>query len=116
MMAYLRRELPETERFERYRATRSRLPSLSGLLGPLVSLVRMYPGRFIATGSVIFLVSPSGQPAGFFFPKYMLDVHGWQPCQFSVLGGVIALFVPFIVALAYPETSGRELEENSPER
>jgi putative MFS transporter len=89
IMAYLRRNLPETERFERYRATRSPLPSLSGLLTPLGSLVRMYPHRFVAVGAVIFLMSLSGQPAGFFFPKYMLEVHGWEPWQFSALGAVI---------------------------
>jgi MFS family permease len=51
----------------------------------------MYPGRLVAVGSVIFLMSLSGQAAGFFNAKYLQDVHGWEPWQFSVLGAVVGL-------------------------
>jgi MFS family permease len=51
----------------------------------------MYPGRLAAVGSVIFLMSLSGQAAGFFNAKYLQDVHAWEPWQFSLLGALVGL-------------------------
>jgi MFS family permease len=89
IVAYLRRNLPETQRFERWRREAPGAAGLSQVLRPLVSLVRAYPARFAAVCGVIFLLSFSGQAAGFFFPKHLQDAHGLEPAQFTMLGAAI---------------------------
>jgi len=68
---------------------------LAGTLRPVVDLIRMYPKRFIAIASVIFLLNFAENSAGFFGPKYFQDEHGWTPGQFAVLGffgGFLGIF------------------------
>ena len=94
VLAWLRRALPETHRFEAHRAQRIESP-LAGALRPIVDLVRMYPARFIAIASVIFLLNFAENAAGFFGPKYFQDEHGWTPGQFAMLGffgGFLGIF------------------------
>jgi MFS family permease len=91
-LAWLRRSLPETRRFEVHAATRHQMRSV---IEPLVKLARMYPGRLLATCAVVFLLSVSENSALFFGPKYFQEVHGWSPTQFAtmgVLGGFFGIF------------------------
>jgi putative MFS transporter len=53
--------------------------------------MRMYPGRFAAVASVGFLMSFSGQSAGFFFPKYMQDTHGIAPSRLTLVAAGIGI-------------------------
>jgi putative MFS transporter len=95
LIAWLRRSLPETGRFEQQRTTRVSGSALLNALRPVVDLVRMYPLRFLMIASVIFLLNFSENPAGFFAPKYLQDVHGWKPWQYSLMGvtgGFIGIF------------------------
>lgn len=94
-LAWLRRSLPETRRFEVHAATRADAHPLRGVIEPLVKLARMYPGRLLATCAVVFLLSFSENSALFFGPKYFQEVHGWSPKQFAtmgVLGGILGIF------------------------
>jgi len=94
LIAWMRRSLPETSRFEQHRASRAQTTTLRGMLTPLVDLARMYPGRLAAVGSVIFLLNFAENAATFFGPKYIQEVHGWKPQHFAMLGlfgGVLAL-------------------------
>ena len=74
LLAYWRRALPETARFEAHRRQRA-----DTMLQPLVNLVRMYPGRLLAVTTVLFVVAVAESAANFFGPKYLQDVHGWTP-------------------------------------
>ena len=91
LLTWLRRRLPETRRFERQRARAPRAGGLGSAVRPLVDLVRMYPGRFAAVASVGFLMSFSGQSAGFFFPKYMQDTHGIAPSRLTLVAAGIGI-------------------------
>lgn len=94
LLLWLRRRLPETERFQREAARRAHLArgALRDALGPVVSLVRAYPGRFALAASVAFLMSLSGQSAGFFLPKFMQDHHGLDPERMILFAAGIGLF------------------------
>ncbi len=92
LVAWLRRRLPETERFEAQRALAVASSRWRDAVQPLVKLIHMYPGRIAAAAAVAFLMSFSGQSAGFFFPKFMQEVHGLAPSQLTLVGvGVGAL-------------------------
>lgn len=86
LLAWLRRRLPETQRFERYRAESLASGARTHVLRPLGALVRAYPARFAAVSAVVFLTSFSGQSAGFFLPKFVQEAHGLAPAQFTLFG------------------------------
>ena len=93
VIAWMRRALPETRRFEAQAAARRF--ELSGALLPLVQLIRMYPARFMAIGSVVFLLTFAENSAGFFGAKYFQEQHGWSPAQFAIMGffgGFLGIF------------------------
>jgi MFS family permease len=95
VLAWLRRSLPETPRFEaRQRALGDQI-SLSGFFGPLVRLMRAYPRRFAAIAAQLFCMGVGYASADFLGPKYLQQGHGWTPGQMSTLyltGGLIAIF------------------------
>jgi len=95
LIAWMRRSLPETERFTELREHRPASSTLRDAVSPIVSLARVYPGRLLGVGLVIFLLSFAENAAGFFGPKYIQEVHGWTPGQFAFLGlfgGFLAIF------------------------
>jgi len=95
IVAWLRRSLPETERFANREVGKPTESTLATAFKPILSLARMYPGRLLAVGSVIFLLNFSENAAGFFGPKYLQEVHGWLPWHYSVLGmvgGFVGIF------------------------
>ena len=76
LLAYWRRTLPETRRFQGYK--REERPAALQILRPLASLVRVYPFRFGLICSVLFALALGESAAGFFGPKYLQEVHGWS--------------------------------------
>jgi len=96
LLAWARRTLPETRRFEHHREQ-----VISGgdefaarTLSPLASLVRAYPGRFAAVCAVVFCGALGGSAADFYGPKYLQDGHGWAPHDVTLLyvaGGALAI-------------------------
>jgi MFS family permease len=91
VIAWLRRSLPETRRFERERERRRSAGFLRDALRPLVSLLRLYPRRLAAVAVVGFLMAFSGHAAGFFFPKYLQEAHGLEPARLTLLAAGIGL-------------------------
>ena len=94
LLSWMRRALPETERFASQHLER-RPFSMLETLGPMRSLIRDYPGRLIAIASVVFLLAFAENAAGFFAPKYFQEQHGWSPGQFGAMGffgGFIGIF------------------------
>ena len=97
IIAWLRRSLPETQRFAQRQpqSPSTSTSTLASAFRPIVDLVRMYPGRLLAIGSVIFLLNFAENSAGFFGPKYLQEVHGWLPWHYSMLGlggGFVGIF------------------------
>ncbi len=91
LLAWLRRTLPETSRFEA-QAQRVRQQHF---FAPMLRLVRAYPRRFAATATQLFFMGVAYASADFLGPKYLQQGHGWTPGQMSTLyltGGVIAIF------------------------
>jgi MFS family permease len=94
IVAWLRRSMPETKRFEDFRDQKAAQSFVRDSITPILNLVRMYPGRFAAIGSVGLLLAFSQSASGFFTPKYLQEAHSWAPWHFSMLsifGGVIAI-------------------------
>lgn len=94
LIAYWRRTLPETERFERLQQARDTGHRHTSLLHGVVALVKDHPRRFTALALAVFVFSMAASAAGFFAPKFLQDVHGWSPAQVAVLtftGGAFAI-------------------------
>ena len=95
-VAYWRRNLPETERFEALRQERDGDAGLraSPPLAPIVHLVREHPVRIGALILAVLVVAAAASPAAFFAPKFLQDVHGWSPAgvaALTFLGGMFAI-------------------------
>ena len=100
LLAWLRRSLPETERFaERERALGERLVR-QRFFAPMVALVRAYPRRFAALAAQLFVMGVAYSAADFLGPKYLQQGHGWTPAQQSLLylnaGGVAIFGAPLL--------------------
>lgn len=94
LIAWWRRTLPETARYEAEEQRRRASAETPHLLEPLVDLVRSYPGRFAAIAAVIFALTVAETAAGFFGAKYLQDAHGWAPAavgSMTFLGGGFAI-------------------------
>jgi len=93
LVAYLRRTLPETTRFDALAKERSGVRP-SPPLEPVVDLVRHYPGRVAMMVAAVLAIEIAMGPAVFFAPKFLQDVHGWSPAQVAAMnigGGFFAI-------------------------
>ena len=96
MVAWMRRDMEETPYFERLEAGRGGqgAPRV-GLLAPLRGLVRQYPARFAAIGSIFLLLGLAERAAFFFAPKFLQDEHGFSPAvvgMMGLFGGALGVF------------------------
>ena len=88
LIAYWRRTLPETQRF--HAVEHAHEPVMKNI-GDLFSNV---PRRTIGLFGVVFGVALAGSTGGFFAPKYLQDVHSWEPSSIAMLnlaGGALAI-------------------------
>jgi putative MFS transporter len=89
LLAWLRRSLPETARFE------ARVQSAErGVWLPMRRLARDYPARFAATSAIALALSLGIAAADLMGPKYLQQAHGWSAGQVSLLyvcGGAFAI-------------------------
>lgn len=93
----LRRTLPESHRFEETEHT-SKHPT--SVFQPIAALFRAYPGRLVMLLSVTFLGSMGGNAAGFFFPLFLQNAHGYSPgdvTKLYFLGGGIGILGNIII-------------------
>ena len=87
----LRRALPESQRFEAEKLANIKP---SKVWEPLVQLLRAYPKRLTLMLSVSFLGSMGGNAAGFLFPKFLQEAHGYSPANVTTLfflGGALGI-------------------------
>jgi len=95
VLAWLRRSLPETARFEARQRELLVRGEREGFGVPLVRLVRAYPGRFAAFAAWLVFMGVGYAAADFLAPKYLQQGHGWTPGQMGSLylfGGLLAIF------------------------
>jgi putative MFS transporter len=95
MIAWFRRGMSETPYYERFATGAVGTKGRGGVLAPFVRLVRDYPGRFAAAGSLYFLLGLAERAAFFFAPKYLQDVHAFPPIAVGLMGlvgGGIGIF------------------------
>jgi len=110
VVAWLRRNLEETERFERQRAERAKHRGWRALLLPVRSLLSMYPGRLFALLAVVFSLDLVHWTVFGFTVKTMQGVHGYAPYQVMILfltGGALGV-MGNIVAGALGDHFGRK--------
>ncbi|MGH0030772.1 MAG: MFS transporter [Myxococcota bacterium] len=94
LVAYWRRTLPETARYERLRSERAASLQATPPLQPMLELLRTRTGRIASLATVVVFAGLAMSPAGFFAPKYLQDVHGWSPAavaSLNFLGGAFAI-------------------------
>ncbi len=96
LVAWMRRDMEETPYYARLARSTSGGPSgLRGALVPLRGLVRQYPGRFTAIGSIFLLLGLAERSAFFFAPKYLQEVHAFPPAVVGMMGffgGALGVF------------------------
>ena len=93
VVAYLRRTLPETGRFDAAARERTGLRAAPPL-APAFDLVRRHPRRIAVLAFAVVAIEIAMGPAISFAPKFLQDVHGWSPGQVAALtigGGAFAI-------------------------
>jgi predicted MFS family arabinose efflux permease len=98
-IAWLRRRIPETRRFEDAREARRGETGLAATLRPLRDLVRLYPRRMLALCAAIAPSALVTITAAGFVSKYLQDAQGWKPGQVTLLYAV-AGFLVFVSTVA----------------
>jgi putative MFS transporter len=89
LLPFFRRELVETERFERHRARAEAGPDRPSGLSSVLALARDQPRRALALGAAS-LCAAMGTIAVFQYASLLVQVvHHWEPWQYSalILGG-----------------------------
>lgn len=81
VLAWLRRELPETQRFEAQRNRQTQ----GSWWRPAVLLVRSYPGRIAALSAAVFPLEFVTMASSTFVPKMLQELHGYSPGSISLL-------------------------------
>jgi MFS family permease len=109
LIAWIRRRLPETRRFEAERERRRDAGSLASLFQPGRDLLRVYPGRAAALFTAVLLSSMLVITAATFPVKFLQQTHGWTPGMIPVLmvGGGILVFASMAVSGIVADRIGR---------
>jgi len=84
---WLRRNLPETKRFQR-------AEHRSEILRPLIALIANYPGRMALLIGLSLPAAFAAANIASFQSKFLQSAHGWQPWQVGLMvmtGGLIAV-------------------------
>lgn len=85
MLAWFRRTLQETHRFEEHRRARGRRYDVREALRPFRNLARMYPGRMLVMCAALFPVAFVFETSGLFASKVLQTVHGYTPANVTML-------------------------------
>jgi putative MFS transporter len=112
LLAWIRRTLPETRRFESERGHRlqhRREAGFAAALQPVRDLVQLYPGRVAALAATIMPASMILIAASTFPVKFLQEVHGWTPGMIPVLmvGGGVLVFASMALSGTIADRVGR---------
>jgi MFS family permease len=111
LVAFMRRRLPETKRFEAETAIHSLQSRVAQALAMLRLLVREYPGRVAAILIAVGATGITFAPAVVLMSKYLQQVHHYTPAEVTMLyipGGFIALGISIVAGRA-SDRIGRRL-------
>lgn len=93
-LAWLRRGLPETRRFQDAARARALSGAAERAWTPFLRLARAYPGRMAIVIAVAFPLNFAFAPALTFVSKFLQEAHGFSPgdvTRLYVFGGVIPM-------------------------
>lgn len=93
LLAWWRRRMPETERFEKVRES-GFAPEAGVLLGSAWRLAEEHGTRFVAVLTAVFVVAAGSSAADFLSVKFLQAEHGWTAGGLSTLylvGGAVAI-------------------------
>ncbi len=110
LLAWFRRSLKETHRFEAHRRSRRRSYNWREALRPFHNLVRMYPGRLLAICCALFPVPFLFEASGLFASKTLQQVHHYTPANVTLLYLTVGVAAPIgnIVAGVLSDRFGRK--------
>ncbi|HVM96070.1 MAG TPA: MFS transporter [Candidatus Acidoferrales bacterium] len=111
LLAWFRRSIRETRRFELHRQSRNeRSQGLGGTLQPLFNLARMYPGRLLALCAALFPVAFVLETSLLFVSKTLQEVHGYKPGTVALLYLTVGAMAPIgnVIAGALGDRIGRK--------
>lgn len=94
LLAYWRRTMPETARFEAQVLVQTDEARLGRIARPVINLFYLYPGRLLMTASVVFITAIAEAAANLYGAKYLQEVHGWTPGAVGMMtfcGGAFAI-------------------------
>lgn len=95
LIAYLRRHLPETQRFEiREKENVAMRSRIAGALSQIKAMGQEYPGRLAGILIVAAAFGFAVWPAEFLWPKYLQSEFAFKPYQTTLLiipGGLVAV-------------------------
>jgi putative MFS transporter len=94
LLAWMRRDLPETRRFAALKAAGGSAGGIADAWRPLVALLRAYPGRLGLLTMAVAAFSFGIAPAIGLMPTFLQSAHGWTPGMVSsvILGtGIVGL-------------------------
>jgi MFS family permease len=108
VLAWIRRGIRETRRFEAERASRGR-EDLTAFFLPVRELLSVYPGRLVALSVAIVGFGFVITAALSFASKTLQEVHGYAPPQVTMLfiGGGLLAIVGYAVAGVLADQLGR---------
>lgn len=94
LLAWFRRTLGETQRFEMHRETRALENGLRQALQPFRNLVRMYPRRMIALCAALVPFAFIIETALTFTSKFLQEVHHYSPANVALLTLTVGVLAP----------------------
>jgi MFS family permease len=100
LIAWFRRTLTETPRFEHHRRGRAEAVGARAALQPFRSLARMYPGRLLALCAALLPVTFVFEPSVLFVSKFLQEVHRYSPASVALMYVTIGLVVPIANVVA----------------
>lgn len=108
-LAWIRRSLPETRRFEDERSRRHSEAAPLAALRPVLDLLGVYPLRALA---LVLAVAPASMvmvSGATFAVKFLQEAHGWPPGAIPLLmaGGGALVFASMALAGAWADRLGR---------
>jgi MFS family permease len=100
LVAWFRRALSETRRFERHRHTRTPEFGLRAAVQPFVNLVRMYPGRLVALCAALLPIAFVFDTSMVFVSKFLQEAHRYSPANVAMMYLTIGASVPIANVVA----------------
>jgi putative MFS transporter len=100
LIAWFRRSLRETQRFEHHRATRAAVPGLRAALLPFRNLIRMYPRRILALCAALLPAAFVFETSALFASKFLQNVHQYSPANVALMFLTVGVLGPIGNVLA----------------